>query len=775
MLLRNFCIILLINLCNIIYAQTDFKTSTRHKDGLITTYYTFVKTGKMEYRYGLYDETKQSFVLPIKYESIWFGNEPNLYFVQDTLKKWGVFNAKNRKFIIEPKYSEINIYSDGLAVVKDYVGNDYKCGVIDNNGKLIIPQDYKFIGSFKEGLMSFKIEKGYGFIDKNNNVIIPPNYRSATVFTNGLAAVSLLDSTHFGFIDKNNKWIIAPKYLTADNFIGKYSKVQKTRNYKLNIDQVGIIDEKGKEIIPLKYKYISIEDNFFIVKDVLEVNYTKKDVVGVMDVNGKVVIPMEYDNITKKYGTDYFETQKDKKYGLLDKNMNFKIQPIYDYIYTFNDVGISYLKKEGKFTLIDKNLKVIVPEKEALNILIGKNNVAAYINKDKIELYNFSGKLLKTIKGDNITTFGTDLFSNDDSIKVRQSNANYLYSLSTKTRKLLDYEKVSDFNKDGIFVAQKSTYDFLDFNGTQLNTKSYYGVVNFSDDICAVQETSTQYPYLANKSFTKISGIDNIFEGPFSEGLAKAKAYYGNSIFYYDKKGNKIITTSGTTGSDFKNGRAYIKTNNNKFYFINKNGQKINNEEYDEVGVFSENIAAVRKGNFTSYIDTTGKLAFSNTFDIGTPFYKGVAMVKKGNEYYLINKRGERLNRDIYNGAKNPENGSFPVQKGIYYGLINETGKVVIDFKYQDITPLSEGVCWAKKNDKYGLVNSNGTEITAFEYVNGLNCTNGYILASKGEKYGLLDKLGKVIIPFEYDNMSTVYNNSILLMINETTKRYSIK
>lgn len=774
-MIRNFFLIVLCFLSIINFAQTDFKTSSKNKDGLNTVYYTLYKSGKMEYRYGLYDEAKQSFILPMKYERIWFGNEPNLYFAQDTLKKWGLFSTKIKTFLIEPRYSDINIYSDGLAIVKDYIDNNYKYGVIDNTGKLIIPQEYQFIGSYKEGLMSFKKEKGYGFIDKNKRIVIPAIYRSATYFSNGLAAVSLLDSTYFGFIDKNNTWIIPPKYLSAYDFTGKYTKVHTTRNYKLNVDQVGIIDEKGKEIIPLKYKYISIEDDFFIVKDVLVTTYSTKDIVGIMDLNGKVIIPIEYDNISKKYGTDYFETQKDKKYGLLDKNMNFKIQPIYDYIYSFNEAGISYLKKDGKFTLIDKNLKVIVPEKEALNIILGKNNVAAYINKDKVELYNFSGKLLKTIKGDNITTFGTDLFSNDDSIKVKQSNANYLYSLSTKTRKLLDYEKVSDFNKDGIFIAQKSTYNFLDFNGTQLNTKSYYGVVNFSDDICAVQETSTQYPYLANKTFTKISGIDNIFEGPFSEGLAKAKASYGSTIYYYDKKGNKIITTPGTSSSDFTNGRAYIKTISNKFYFINKSGQKINNDEYDEVGVFSENIAPVRKGNTTSYIDTTGKLAFSNTFDIGTSFFKGVAMVKKGTEYYLINKKGERLNRDIYNGAKNPENGSFPVQKGIYYGLINETGKVIIDFKYQDITPLSEGICWAKKNDKYGLVNSNGTEITAFEYTNGLKCTNGYIIASKGEKYGLLDKLGKVIIPFEYDNMGTVYNNSILLMINETTKRYAIK
>jgi hypothetical protein len=215
-------------------------------------------------------------------------------------------------------------------------------------------------------------------------------------------------------------------------------------------------------------------------------------------------------------------------------------------------------------------------------------------------------------------------------------------------------------------------------------------------------------PYLVDKSFTKIKDVSNVFEGPFSEGLAKAKASYGSTRYFYDKKGTVAITLSSASETgNFKNGRASVKQNyGNKFYFIDKTGKKINNEEYDEVGAFSEYLAGVKKDGKAGYIDTTGKWIIPNKFDVGSPFYNGVAMVKDGNEYYQINKKGDKLNRDVYNGAGNPVNGYYPVQKGTTFGLIDETGKTIVDFKYQDITPLYEGVAWAKKEGKWGLVSA---------------------------------------------------------------------
>jgi hypothetical protein len=107
------------------------------------------------------------------------------------------------------------------------------------------------------------------------------------------------------------------------------------------------------------------------------------------------------------------------------------------------------------------------------------------------------------------------------------------------------------------------------------------------------------------------------------------------------KKGTVAITLSSASETgNFKNGRASVKQQyGNKFYFIDKTGKKINNEEYDEVGAFSEYLAGVKKDGKAGYIDTTGKWIIPNKFDVGSPFYNGVAIVKDGNEYYQINKK----------------------------------------------------------------------------------------------------------------------------------------
>lgn len=761
-------LVIFILLSNVLAAQKDYFFGTKHKNSLTSVYYTFTgKDYKTQYRYGLFDENKQKLILPLQYTKIWNSNEDDIFILEDTTKKWSLYSAKSNEFIVKSEYAEIKPFSDGLAIVSKMQDGKLIYGAIDKTGKLIIPIQYKFLGNLSENLICFSREKGYGFIDKNNKEVIPPLYRSASVFKSGLACVSFLDSTYYGYIDKNNKWIISPKYIRGGDFNGNYAVVNATRNYTLNSDNAGVINKAGKEIIPMKYDNITIEDNFLIVKEIRKDSYLTVTRYGVLNFDGKELLPIEYASINKKYGIDFYEITKNSKSSLIDKNGKFSMLGEYDYIYTFTDFGISHVRRDKKYTVIDKNLKTIIPELGANNIILGRKNKIALLFNNKVEIYNEMGKLLKTIKQENVIAYGTEFYSNDDSLKMKFSNIVYLYDIPSNKMQLLDFSEVADFNEEGIFVGKNISYDFLDHTGKKLNTKPYTSVVNFSEGICAVQESSYSTPYLADKSFTKIKDLTNIFEGPFSEGMAKAKSQYGNNRYYYDKKGNYISITDAADAGNFKNGRAYIKKQyTNKFYFINKSGNKINNEEYDEIGEFSENLAGVKKSGKTGYIDTTGKMVIPYKFDIGTPFYNGFALVKDVNEYYLINKKGEKAMKDIYNGATNPANGTYPVQKGTSYGIIDEKGKVLIDFKYQEILPLYENIAWAKKDGKWGLVNSSNKVLTDFEYETGDKCKNGYIKVGIGNKLGLLDKNGKIVLPIIYDQIGTVYNNKVLLVRN---------
>lgn len=764
---------------NGLFAQKDFLFGTKHKNSITSVYYSFIgKDYTTQYRYGLYDEIKQKVVLPMQYTKIWNSNEDDIFILEDTTKSWSLYSVKSNSIILKSEYTEIKPFADGLAIVaKKNSDGTLQYGAIDKTGKLMVPIQYKYLGNASEGLLCFSRERGYGFIDKNNKEVIAPIYRSAVAFKSGLACVSLLDSTYYGYIDKKNNWVIKPKYLRGGDFKDNYAVVFTTRNYTLGSDNGGVVDKTGKEIIPLKYDNITVEDKFFIVKEIRKESYLTVTRYGVLDFSGKELLPIEYSSINKKYGIDYYEVTKNSKSSLIDENARFSTLGEYDYLYSFTDFGVSHVRTAKKYTVIDKTLKAIIPEHGADNVIFGRKNKIALLFKDKMEIYNETGKLLKTIKEDNVTPYGTEFYSNDDSLKLKYSKRVYLYDIATQKKELLNYSEVSDFNEEGIFAAKNDYYDFVDHTGKKLNTKSYYAVVNFSEAIAAVQESTYSTPYLVDQSFVKIKDLYNIFEGPFSEGLAKAKASYGSTRYFYDKKGNVAITLSSASETgNFTNGRVSVKQQyGNKFYFVDKTGKKINNEEYDEVGAFSEYLAGVKKDGKSGYIDTTGKWIIPNKFDVGSPFYNGVAIVKDGNEYYQINKKGNKLNRDVYNGAGNPANGFYPVQKGTTFGLIDETGKTIVDFKYQDITPLYEGVAWAKKEGKWGLVNAGNKVLAGFEYDGGDNCKNGYIKVMKDKKTGLLDKSGKQVLPIQYDQMGTAYKGRILLVLNEGTERMSLK
>ena len=481
-------------------AQTDFNFGTKHKNGITSVYYSFSGTSsydyKTQYRYGLYDEVAKKIILPLKYRTIWNSNEEGIFIVEDTLKRWGIYSVKSNSFILNNEYSEIKTFSDGLSTVSKKSSDGLSLyGAVDKTGKIIIPIQYKFLGTPSEGFICFSKDKGYGFIDKNNKEVIPAIYRSASVFKSGLACMSLLDSTNYGYIDKNNKWIIPPKFLRGNDFKDNFAVVFTTRNYSLNSDNAGVIDKTGKEIVPLKYDYITVEDNFFVVKEIRKESYITVTRYGMIDFNGNVILPIEYSAINKKYGTDFYEASKGLKYSLVDKNAKIVTKEEYDYINTFTDFGLSYLKKDNKYTVIDKSLKIIIPEHGATNVIFGRKNKLALLFKDKMEIYNETGKLLKTIQQDNISTYGTDFFSNDDSLKISFNKSAYLFDIATQKKQLLPYSEVGDFNEEGIFIGKTySSYDFVDYTGKKLNTKTYYTVVNFSDGIAAVQESMYSTP-----------------------------------------------------------------------------------------------------------------------------------------------------------------------------------------------------------------------------------------------------------------------------------------
>src|SRR5204863_7789187 len=83
------------------------------------------------------------------------------------------FIDRTGKVVIEPRYAEARVYSEGLAAVK--VGD--KWGFIDTAGRMVIEPQFDFAAPFFDGLALVHVgteDAKTGYVDKTGNYVWKP-------------------------------------------------------------------------------------------------------------------------------------------------------------------------------------------------------------------------------------------------------------------------------------------------------------------------------------------------------------------------------------------------------------------------------------------------------------------------------------------------------------------------------------------------------------------------------------------------------------------------
>lgn len=728
--------------------------------------------------YGVIN-SENKLVVPMQYKSVFNCGERGLFIIKDQGDNTGLYSAIEQKVLVEPQYFEIEGFSEGLATVKKRKPDfGFSWGAIDTKGNIVIPVEYEYLGYLSEGLINFEKDGKMGFLDKSNTVVIPAMYFNFSAFSDGLAAVKVSETGKYGYIDKTNTLVIPAEYEDANPFTGGFAAVAKKKGYTTN--KVGqkavtvpgqwvVIDKTGKQIQERSFDKVSSLNagGLFIIE-----SDGKK---GTMNTKGMPILPMEYSEVTiDKAGFTIFKTVDTKKYGMMNNVGTVVVVPNYDYV-SQTTANRFYVIQDGKYTVGDVNNNVFVQPDSASGVLLGKKRIIYYY-KNKVRVFDLNGNPQKTITDVYLKGYGHSLSATEDSIKLNEDATAVLIGLSNNSKKTFPFGEAGDFSDDGIFVAKNnSSYDFYDYTGKKLNTKSYYSVVNFSEGICALQETSTSAPHLADKNFNKIKDLYTYFKGPYSEGIAYASNGQMGTVSYLDKSGNEVFKVQAKQGGPCTNGFIVIKDNTDKYYHVNKKGKPISNKTWEETGTFNEGLAMVKENGRWGFIDTLGKKIIDTKYDVVSNFTKGAAMVKQNNDFFLINKKGEMIGSEKYEAAGVPDNGTFPVQKNKLAGLVDSKGNVIVDFKYNSILYMSEDRVWASKEGKWGLLDNKGKELTDFIYQGAYDFKDGYARVVLNDKIGVVNKAGKEILPAAYQSLGSIYKGNVVAIKPAGKAFYGLK
>ncbi|WP_170860843.1 WG repeat-containing protein [Flavobacterium fluvii] len=375
-------------------------------------------------KYGIITQ-KGTFIIPIVYENIFLSEKDSLICISKN-KKWAFFSKKGKQ-VTNFIYDQITFSKKSLILIK----KDKKIGYLDSNLTEKIP-----IG---------KYDYGTPF---NNN---------------GLAIVS--KKNRFGVINNKDFQVIKTEFDSIGYLQEEYSDSDCFVGFKN--DKLTLFDQKGNLIIE------GIKDYF---KDVCRLNNKVKTIYqiqkgnglsGVIDEKGKVLIPVIYDEINRFRGDSVTTVMSKNKYGLIKSN-NEIVYPINnDWILRDRDLDFYIVKKNDKAGIINKNLLPVLDfnyqdispcHYNPKNLFIAKKN-------DKYGVIGLRGDIIIPFEYDELSNW-VEYGPGSNYHFVTKNNKKGLITKGGKTIIPPVYDELRFINDQTIILAKNQKFGVVTIKNT---------------------------------------------------------------------------------------------------------------------------------------------------------------------------------------------------------------------------------------------------------------------------------------------------------------------
>ncbi|MCR5439741.1 MAG: WG repeat-containing protein [Selenomonas sp.] len=400
-------------------------------------------------------------------------------------------------------------------------------------------------------------------------------------------------------------------------------------------DLCGIIDNKGKFLVPLGYEQIvPWENGALIVK--------KGELCGVLRRDGREIVPVKYISILiPNHGNTYLVEDNEAHWGAYSSEGEVVLPMVYDEI-----------------TAVTKS-----------NDCFGVRQGAAwrFVHRD--------GSSWGTEVFDYIGEFG-------DELAVVKQQDKWGYATDKGEIALTpQYEGAQNFSGDYAAVKKQGKWGFINRQGIMKIQPQFREVYSgFSEGLAAVQ-APTGKGYI-DRQGNLLLPRDSRYIGPFKDGVAeihevKKKLNVWKTLAY------GASVAMGSIGLPSKN---TLKSSEKRGY-INRRGEEIVATSYDEVLPFADGMSLVRKDKKWGAVSFDGKTTIRPQFDEMRPFGEGVAAVCREKRWQLIDKNGqviEELPPEVTDtGVRSA--GLLPVCISGKWGYMNKAGEIVISPRFRQV------------------------------------------------------------------------------------------
>lgn len=183
-----------------------------------------------------------------------------------------------------------------------------------------------------------------------------------------------------------------------------------------------------------------------------------------------------------------------------------------------------------------------------------------------------------------------------------------------------------------------------------------------------------------------------------ADGLIPLK--YNKKYYYYNILGDvQFDSASYDYAGTFVNGTAAVK-NNNKWYIIDTEGNKVSDEVYDDVVLNQDNtylkngVKSLKHSGDPLYTVYVNDEIIGKYENVSYVTDDGIIAVCENGKWGFINLQGEFVIEPQFRSARSFSNGLAAVYDGKNWGFVDTDGKLAIPYQFIDVGAFTQaGYC----------------------------------------------------------------------------------
>jgi hypothetical protein len=251
-------------------------------------------------------------------------------------KKWGFIDTLGQ-LIVEPKYQQVGEFYTNYSTVCQ----ESNCGVINKNGELVVPINYRSIDCFDDSI--FVVETSdhlYGIYNSKGEF---PYFFNQIRLVNNAKNELLINSNelNFSLLYRNGRLDTLPMKTTSIIKMDKYYLVQLGSNNQLLDHKLNLYDRFSFQTINI------VKDGVFILSKNNKYALAKEN---------ELLLPFDYTKIElKSVESPYFEVTNGVKTGLYDDKKRSFFLPV-----EFLDIKLDPIFSSRIYKARNRNNQVLV-------------------------------------------------------------------------------------------------------------------------------------------------------------------------------------------------------------------------------------------------------------------------------------------------------------------------------------------------------------------------------------------------------------------------------